>query len=236
MADFSRLPYFDSERDVNAGVAFISEDVVTAPFDDGGYPPRGLHLHWALPDALARSFDTRHKQDSMLHFPAVPNLWLVTRVVGDGPQDEKSWLVESDYFYPTGDGQTSGSICFPISQKDLAAGEPPSRYMGRVLNEENWDQLDQPSAAAAASSSLSSEAPGSRIARPTILAAGIGGGHLPSPKGRKTDISRPFIRGSVGPLPYHRSPSDGWTTCKYGERLPKAINAQCDPGGKPVLR
>jgi len=61
MADFSRLPFYDAKvgTDVNADIAYISEDLVSAPFQENFPLESGVHLHWALPDALTRSRDVR---------------------------------------------------------------------------------------------------------------------------------------------------------------------------------
>lgn len=50
----------------------------------------GVHLHWAMPDAL-----TRASGDGSLTFPQLPNRWLVTRVVGNAA-GKKHWIVHSD--------------------------------------------------------------------------------------------------------------------------------------------
>jgi hypothetical protein len=58
MADFSRLPYQTSGHgyhDVNANAAYLSEEILSHPFQDRRLTlKRGVHLHWALPDALTR--------------------------------------------------------------------------------------------------------------------------------------------------------------------------------------
>src|SRR5262245_52828957 len=55
MADFTRLPYFDGQRDVNADVAYVSEEVLSRPFEDRGFHLRaGSHLHWALLGGLRK--------------------------------------------------------------------------------------------------------------------------------------------------------------------------------------
>jgi len=60
MADFTRLPYFDGQRDVNPDIANISEDIVIQPFQDKNFNLKaGLHLHWALPDALTKTISIR---------------------------------------------------------------------------------------------------------------------------------------------------------------------------------
>src|SRR5271166_5555203 len=77
MADFSRLPYFDGKRDVNPDVANLSEEILAQPFEDRDLQLQaGVHLHWALPDALTKGVIS---EKDGTNFPAVPNRWLVTR-------------------------------------------------------------------------------------------------------------------------------------------------------------
>src|SRR5262245_23566773 len=78
MADFSRLPYKDGARDVNSEIANISEEIVSTPFQNDNLRLKpGIHLHWALPDALTRGSQTA---DGTV-FPPAPNRWLITRRV-----------------------------------------------------------------------------------------------------------------------------------------------------------
>lgn len=54
----------------------------------------GVHLHWALPDALAQGGTD---EATPLTFPAAPNRWLVTRfVISGGNVAQTSFVVESD--------------------------------------------------------------------------------------------------------------------------------------------
>ena len=76
MADFRRLAYCDGTRDVNPDVAYISEEIVSTPFQNQNlYLKAGIHLHWSLPDALT----TGTQKEQGTTFPRVPNRWLVTR-------------------------------------------------------------------------------------------------------------------------------------------------------------
>ena len=59
----------------------------------------GVHLHWAMPDALTRADSTT----GQMTFPALPNRWLVTRIVGNG-QSSKHWIVSSDALSSTAPG------------------------------------------------------------------------------------------------------------------------------------
>ncbi|WP_293116339.1 hypothetical protein [Moorena sp. SIO4G3] len=47
--------YFDGTLDVNPNIANISEEIVSQPFQNQNlYLKAGIHLHWALPDALTK--------------------------------------------------------------------------------------------------------------------------------------------------------------------------------------
>jgi hypothetical protein len=114
-ADFARLPYAAPGQDASSDVANLSEEIVSRPFDNQNLNLRaGIHLHWALPDALTRATDSPNETT----FPTVPNRWLVTRgrLGGDGRATvENAWIVESDFVYPNGAGETLGSISIPYT-------------------------------------------------------------------------------------------------------------------------
>jgi hypothetical protein len=138
MADFSRLPYFDGVRDVNSNIANISEEIVSQPFQNQNlYLKSGIHLHWALPDALTKGIQvSKDNGQTQTAFPPVPNRWLVTRSRGE--TIETQWVVESDYLYPEGDGSQVGSIAYPIEvQKDK---HQPFRYLGRKVRLTDWQK------------------------------------------------------------------------------------------------
>lgn len=150
-ADFTRLPYFNGQRDVNADVANISENIVSQPLQDQTLRlRRGLHLHWALPDAMNRG---RHLETGKTMFPTVPNRWLVTRILNG---KKKHWVVESDYLFPEekdlprppkGEEDSTfakfrrsrrESITVPVKVEDRESAKQPFRYMGRKV------KLEQP--------------------------------------------------------------------------------------------
>ncbi|AUX37488.1 MULTISPECIES: hypothetical protein [Sorangium] len=88
---------------------------------------QGVHLHWAMPDALTRADSTD------LTFPALPNRWLVTRVVvSGGPLASKSWIVMSDALSTVRpDGKNAPTL--PVKEPPAAASGPPGRgfrYLG----------------------------------------------------------------------------------------------------------
>ncbi len=164
MADFTRLPYhLANGSTVNPRTPNLAEAAFNATLgrDDGIHGnglvfPKGLHLHWALPDALTTG---RHRGDRT-KFPAVPNRWLVRRSDKNG---QKSWIVESDFLhacddngYPTYDPSEAWPggkpITYPTTRLQLANKKPGAafRYMGRSLSLADWlkgvggDYLNQP--------------------------------------------------------------------------------------------
>jgi len=133
MADFSRLPYRNTEREFNPDVANISEEIVAHPFVDRTLQLKsGIHLHWAMPDALTKGTDDT--------FPLVPNRWLITR---RGEGQLKQWIIESNYLYPEGQGQNTGAITFPV--EPTSDNIQPFRYMGRKIFLATWATGETPS-------------------------------------------------------------------------------------------
>ena len=106
-ADFTRLPYVASDGkrqwDANSSVPWITESVTAEPLSalEAQLEP-GVHLHWALPDALTKATHPLGKDGqpdrNQVEFPTVPNRWLVVRRVSGIAQ--KRWLIESDYLWP----------------------------------------------------------------------------------------------------------------------------------------
>jgi hypothetical protein len=132
-ADFSELPWFDGQRDVSPGTPFLGESVTDLPFDNRELRlGPGIHLHWALPDALTR--------ESGGSFPPVPDRWLVTRrALGD--DEPVQWVVESNYLYPPGHPGAPESIAWPMPLSQPGAGQPPFRRCGRRLPVKLWGDL-----------------------------------------------------------------------------------------------
>ena len=142
MADFTRLPYLNGGRDNNPDVANLSEEILSQPFQDRSLQLKaGIHLHWALPDALTRGVQKKNTVDSgaekTIVFPAVPSRWLVTRTAG---AERKQWIVESDYLHPPGQSGEKGGISFPNLKK---SGPQPVRYLGRRMPLGAWQNQDK---------------------------------------------------------------------------------------------
>ena len=135
MADFSRLAYVTQQRDVNSNIAYISEEIVSRPFQDQNLALKpGIHLHWSLPDALTEGIQVEKGDRIDTKFPQVPDRWLVRRSREN--RLEKQWIVESNYLYSEAKGANSGSIAYPVEvNRDRSQ---PYRYMGRQIPLSLW--------------------------------------------------------------------------------------------------
>lgn len=133
MADFGNLPFFDGRRDVNADTPNLAESILTQPFQDKNfYLDAGIHLHWALPDALHHAIHSQGK----LHFLPAPNRWLVTRTRG---RETAQWVVESNYICPPHMPAT-GAVRYPASDH---LGTKPYRFLGRTIARQHWHEAEQ---------------------------------------------------------------------------------------------
>jgi hypothetical protein len=109
----------------------LGNQLAPAPFTPRIAPPGpGVHLHWAMPDALTHGTQTK---DGRTSFPLVPNRWLVVRLWGDG--QARAWVVLSDAI---ADRDPGGSTPWPV-KKD---GTYTCAYLGRVLPADEWDGVE----------------------------------------------------------------------------------------------
>jgi hypothetical protein len=137
--DFSRLPYLDENQlDVRHDVANLASSIARKPFNNLGSLPRGVHLHWQLPEAMSEG-ETVEKTGATpggLLMPAAPNRWLVVRSHSTQAIAKKCWIIESDYLYPRS-VIPERAVCIPNRNSDKRA-HIPYRYLGRQLSLENW--------------------------------------------------------------------------------------------------
>lgn len=85
----------------------------------------GVHLHWALPDALTRANVSAHQS---MDFPAAPNRWLVTRfAIGGGSATATSFVIESDALLDT---LPAGHYAPLIPIKQAGSDQPGLAYLG----------------------------------------------------------------------------------------------------------
>ncbi len=137
-ADFSRLPYFDGQRDVHPDAACVSETITSPPFQNRNlFLARGVHLHWLLPTALARGVQ---RDGHGPEFPAVPTRWLVTRRrLQEGTwRTERRWIVESDFLHPEGHVAPFASPTVPQRPDPSRGRTAPFRHLGRCLPLAAW--------------------------------------------------------------------------------------------------
>jgi hypothetical protein len=127
-ANFARLP----EKGSGPHGPYLGSTVLNPPFTGAGLLPAGIHLHWQLPKALRRG---AADSDGVLTLPAVPDRWLVTRVLvsAAGQLTTRNWVVESSYVSLT-DAYSSTSVPYaPTSSQPQ-----PYRYLGRVYDYDDW--------------------------------------------------------------------------------------------------
>jgi len=145
MTMFDQLPF-----DPNGPqLPFVSEHALAQPFDGATtVPDPGVHLHWAMPDALTRGTrplgpDGNAVPGSAPQFPALPDRWLVTRValVNGTPGHVRSWVVDSRFVAPGVSAATCniGSNAVPWQDpNDTTGTSQPYRYLGRTVPLEAW--------------------------------------------------------------------------------------------------
>lgn len=113
------------------------------PFDVGTPRPAGVHLHWAMPDALLRG-TLRERADgaaNRLSLPLLPDRWVVLRVVlprGASEVVVTGWVLEADraVAIPLGSWTEGG----PASQAAVPAGAKIDRTQltGTVGGAVSW--------------------------------------------------------------------------------------------------
>ncbi|WP_183573686.1 hypothetical protein HDF18_08055 [Mucilaginibacter sp. X5P1] len=146
-ADFSILPWNNDGSFVNKS-SYTSNQVVAGASPFNGQVPAqfGIHLHWALPDGLTQSIPPPGQPTMQPQFPAVPNRWMLTRIILDlsNPSTPvtttKSWVIESDRLQEVQD--PSLPIAFPQPTVPLAPNNPGQNYnyVGQAFPVESWSE------------------------------------------------------------------------------------------------
>ena len=104
---------------------------------------QGVHLHWALPDALTQGAEGA----GSVRFPAMPDRWLLTRVFCDPDSASRPafdrWIIESN-FYATDDpnapvDRAATSVPYQGDQWD----NQPWRYLGKATPFADWIKTNQ---------------------------------------------------------------------------------------------
>lgn len=117
----------------NSSLAYLGINVTRDPDKSPLWPlETGVHLHWAMPDALTRA-DTKTGQ---MTFPALPNRWLVTRIVGNA-QSAKHWIVSSDALSTT----QPGGVQLPTVPVADGAGGAAAHAAGSAATQRGFRYL-----------------------------------------------------------------------------------------------
>ena len=127
------------------------------PFDDGAPRPAGVHLHWAMPDALLRGKLGEGEQRNQLGLAALPDRWVVLRLltpVGQSTVSVRGFVIEADAArvlpldgYPNSAATTLGATITREQLTGVAGGTPTwaSTYdsvAGRFGVHDPLDDLD----------------------------------------------------------------------------------------------
>lgn len=136
-ANFDRLPYFNGNRDVYSSTINLSESIVSQPFQNQNlYLKPGIHLHWALPNALT----TGVQSDKGIEFPAAPDRWLIIR--RQNSKETGRWVIESTYLHDPKNNYQENSITYPITypytDEKFRKNAPRFCYLGRQLKWDDW--------------------------------------------------------------------------------------------------
>ena len=141
ISDPEIMPWFDGQRDHNTQSANLGSAINAEPFaDHQTWLEAGVHVHWALPNALTRGGNRRTSVRSVhvdnKWFPPVPNRWLVTRtLVEESDNDmaaDRAWLIESDYVHPPGPRPVEPCTAYPRTLRDDGQSRP-WLYIGRQI-------------------------------------------------------------------------------------------------------
>jgi hypothetical protein len=135
--DFQMLPSLHE--------AYLSKSIVPDPFEGETRPLPGIHLHWALPDALTRS--EVDSQRGTVTRPA-PNRFLVARLRAGAPSVD-AWVVESDYLWSNDRNDTAAREHDPRNNLSRAvpldpeSGKSTFAYQGRVFPWAKWEEKNR---------------------------------------------------------------------------------------------
>lgn len=133
--NFSKLPNDADRKTPNLSEVVMTEGLTNLDI--------GVHLHWALPDALTNGVSPQ-SDNSDVRFQHVPDRWLINRIHTDisdplkPVNSVKSWVIESNYISETPPEADRKSTTVPFRTDDDSA--PQYRYMGRVQEYEVWKE------------------------------------------------------------------------------------------------
>ena len=144
---------FDYSRQSTTDVpAYLGVNVLREVFDESQGPlwplEKGVHLHWAVPSALTQGQSDPNAPNGAtraMQFPALPNRWLVTRIVAN-PLGRRQWIIESDTLASAlpSDLASQGSI--PTTVPTSEPNDPRGfRYLGATKDfDAAWSEPTPP--------------------------------------------------------------------------------------------
>lgn len=203
--------------------------------------PAGVHLHWALPDALAHA-RRRGDDPTDIAFRPAPDRWLVTR--RRGQLRERRWLVESNYLWPHDQTWTPAQLQRGQGPDGLAPyllpaalrreGTPPWRYLGRCLDLDADERPGDPADPERYLERLTAVGPGDpHFAAHYPSCRGVFGLHDPDVRAPDPDLTYEilgwFSRPADDPLtasPAAPTDLDAWLREALGWRAAAAGNAR----------
>lgn len=119
------------------------EDGMPDPFDAGQVRPAGVHLHWAMPDALLRGALAQRDDGSAnrLQLPVLPDRWVVLRIVlprGAADVVVTGWVLEADraIAVPLGSWTEGGAASNAAVQRGVAMAK--AQLTGTVGGSVAW--------------------------------------------------------------------------------------------------
>ena len=119
------------------------EDAMPEPFDEGSTRARGVHLHWAMPDALltgsltSRATGTRNR----LGLPPLPDRWVVLRLLAPNEARQvvvSGWVLEADRAVATPLGSWTEGSESPDAGQPSGVLLTPSELSGTAGGSVNW--------------------------------------------------------------------------------------------------
>lgn len=144
--DFSLLPYASGGVAHNSG-PYLSTQALADTFQEASIPlDVGIHLHWALPDALTHG---TQDVDGSIGFQKAPDRWLILRIVTNSADPRapvtalKAWVLESNHLWDraqTAEGlaQNKMSLATPTQPKPDELPNKSWMTLGRVFDYEGW--------------------------------------------------------------------------------------------------
>lgn len=112
--------------------SYLGKNSTPAAFNTNLLLKKGVHLHFVLPSALKKGYETENgKGERILEYPAVPDRFLVTRMyIKNSRIKTDSRIVESNFY--SLDTSYSDSIIIP--KFDDVRARHRFRYMGRTYS------------------------------------------------------------------------------------------------------